>query len=74
MTQQTKWIDINFTQYKRCTVTSYTGGSTWLRSPDFPDTWLVVHGSGPLEIRRWFINNPPDYKLTVERVNASVLM
>jgi hypothetical protein len=44
------WVDITPQQYSKMTATSYTGGASWFKSPEFPNGWIVIHGA-PVEIR-----------------------
>lgn len=60
------WIEVTRAQYDSMTCTSYSGGSSWFTSPEFPGAALVLHGSTPAEGRRSFFGNGSDYKLTME--------
>ena len=51
------WIDFTEKQYDRCVCTSYIGGSSWFRSPEYPNNSLVAHGQTPIEIREYFLLN-----------------
>lgn len=64
------WVEITKDQFQRMTCTSYSGGSSWFKSDEFPSTWFVLHGSTPLDARRSFFGNGPDYRLTMERIEV----
>jgi hypothetical protein len=51
------YVELTREQFERSRCTSYTGGCSWLRSPDFPSGHLVLSCT-PIEIRQHFTNKP----------------
>ena len=52
-----QFVDVSADQYTRFRNTSYTGGSAWYTSPDFPGGHVVL-ACTPVEVRRYFDANP----------------
>lgn len=63
-----EWIDVSKAQFERMVCTSYIGGSSWFKSEEFPGITFVLHGSTPVDARRSFFDNGPDYRLTLEKL------
>lgn len=68
---QRQWVDVSKEQYDRMTCHAYVGGSSWFSDPLDTEAAYVLHGSTPVQARRTFIGNGPDYALTMERINRT---
>jgi hypothetical protein len=52
---QTRWHELKRTEFERSTVTSCTGGATWIRAGF---DYYVVPGKSTVDIARFYRNNP----------------
>lgn len=62
-----EWIDLTPEQYARAVRTSYSGGSSWYYTPDYPLRCLVAHGQSPMDVYRAFESGAPTVRMELFR-------